>query len=63
MKCDNERELWLLKLTDEKAANAEQSSSAIECDELKELDARRKVIRWGFVAVAGLTAASLAAGS
>ena len=60
MKTDKERELWLLKLTDEQAGGEKKSAAS---KVLNLPGDHVKIVKWGAVAVTGMTAASLVSGS
>lgn len=60
MKTDKDRELWLLKLTDEQAADAKKFAFS---SGLKLRTDRGTIVRWGAIAVTGMTAASLVSSS
>lgn len=59
MKSDKERELWLLKVTDELAADEREPAKLREANQRAD---PARIVKWGAVAVAGMTAASLVVG-
>ena len=59
MKTERERELWLLKITSEHASQNNEPTGTEQSRGLASLPANVCKFRWGAIAIAGMTTASL----
>ena len=59
MKSDKERELWLLKITSEHIGKRDKNATQVQPEGSAPLFAHGNKFRWGAIAVAGMTTASM----